>query len=194
MELPELLKKIGGILQKLEIPYVVTGGVAVSVWGRPRYTADIDIAIELLPQKLNALSYELSKIGDDVYVDRNMMSQALQQKGEFNVIDPDSDLKIDFWILRGSPFDTNEIERRVKRKILGQSVFFISPEDLILRKLLWHQESQSDRQLADIVTILGRQKNLDWPYLWKWSKKQGTARILRGLKIGAKGRKSGSSR
>ena len=127
MELPELLKKIGSILQKLEIPYVVTGGIAVSVWGRPRYTADIDIAVELLPQKLDVFSRELSRIGNDVYVDRNMMLRALLQKSEFNVIDPDSDLKIDFWILKGTPFDTSELERRVKRKILGQSIFFISP-------------------------------------------------------------------
>ena len=172
MELPELLKKIGSILQKLEIPYVVTGGIAVSVWGRPRYTADIDIAVELLPQKLDVFSRELSRIGNDVYVDRNMMLRALLQKSEFNVIDPDSDLKIDFWILKGTPFDTSELERRVKRKILGQSIFFISPEDLILRKLLWHTESQSDKQLEDIITVLRRQKKLDWPYLRKWSKKQ----------------------
>jgi|SRR3989344_1675979 len=188
MELPELLKKIGSILQKLEIPYVVTGGIAVSVWGRPRYTADIDIAVELLPQKLDVFSRELSRIGNDVYVDRNMMLRALLQKSEFNVIDPDSDLKIDFWILKGTPFDTSELERRVKRKILGQSIFFISPEDLILRKLLWHTESQSDKQLEDIITVLRRQKKLDWPYLRKWSKKQGTGRILKGLKDQVKSR------
>jgi Na+/glutamate symporter len=43
----ELLKKIAKILDDLKIPYAVTGGFAVSIWGIPRYTADIDIIIEL---------------------------------------------------------------------------------------------------------------------------------------------------
>jgi len=57
-EQEELLKRISKILIKLDISYVVTGGVAVTVWGRPRFTADIDLAIELVPSKLNRLANE----------------------------------------------------------------------------------------------------------------------------------------
>lgn len=39
----KLLIKIAKILKELKIPYLVTGGVAVLIWGRPRFTADIDI-------------------------------------------------------------------------------------------------------------------------------------------------------
>jgi hypothetical protein len=39
----ELLIEIAKILDKLKIPYLVTGGIAVLIWGRPRFTADIDI-------------------------------------------------------------------------------------------------------------------------------------------------------
>lgn len=182
----ELLQKIAGVLKKLNIPYVVTGGIAVTVWGRPRFTADIDIGIELIAAKLEPLAKELLKFGDDVYVDRNMMYRALQRRGEFNFIHPYSALKVDFWVLKDRPFDREEIKRRVKRRINKHDIFFISPEDLILRKLLWYQDSQSDRQLEDVASVIKRQKRLDWPYLWKWSKKQGTVRILRELKTKAK--------
>ena len=42
-----LLIRIVEILNKLEIPYIVTGGIAVLIWGRPRFTANIDIVIQL---------------------------------------------------------------------------------------------------------------------------------------------------
>jgi hypothetical protein len=37
MELEDTLLKVARILDKLEIPYLITGGVAIVVWGRPRY-------------------------------------------------------------------------------------------------------------------------------------------------------------
>jgi len=43
----QLLVKVAKVLDNLSIPYVVTGGMAVTIWGRVRFTADIDIVIEL---------------------------------------------------------------------------------------------------------------------------------------------------
>jgi len=43
----ELLVKIAKILDKLKIPYLVTGGIGVLIWGKSRFTADIDIVIHL---------------------------------------------------------------------------------------------------------------------------------------------------
>lgn len=44
----QLLSKIAKILKDLKISYAVTGGFAVIVWGKPRFTADIDIIVELI--------------------------------------------------------------------------------------------------------------------------------------------------
>lgn len=62
MEIEDLLIKIAEILDKLKIPYIITGGMAVSVWGRTRYTADIDIVVELLAKNINFLAKELLKV------------------------------------------------------------------------------------------------------------------------------------
>lgn len=96
MEQEELLKKLAKILHKLDIPYLITGGVAVAVWGRPRFTADIDIVIELIPEKLDKLAEELLAIEKDVYLDKKMMRGALERRGEFNFIHPGAGLKVDF--------------------------------------------------------------------------------------------------
>ena len=38
----DLLILISKILDGLRIDYFISGGFAVSVWGRPRFTADVD--------------------------------------------------------------------------------------------------------------------------------------------------------
>jgi len=63
------------------------------------------------------------------------------------------------------------MKRKIVKKIAGVDVFLISPEDLILRKLLWYKESESDRQSEDIESIFKRQKKLDMRYIRKWAQK-----------------------
>lgn len=176
MELENTLKKIAKILQRLEIPYLVTGGVAVVVWGRPRYTADIDIIIEL---KRNRVKEFVSALGIEGYIDEDVVNEALKYQSEFNFIDNETSMKVDFWILQDSDFDRSRLRRAVARKIYGQKVYFSSPEDLILKKLLWFNESKSTRQLEDIHSILEIIKNnLDFVYLRKWAKRLDTVDLL----------------
>lgn len=181
MEQERLLREIAEILKKLDIPYIITGGIAVVVWGRPRFTADIDIVVELLPSKLNNLAAELLKIDKDVYVDKPMMQKALLDKGEFNFIHSGSGLKVDFWVFKNDAFDKARLKRRIKKNITGTDIFLTSPEDLILIKLLWYNQSESTRQLEDIESILKIQKKLDMSYIRKWARLQGTISTLEEL-------------
>lgn len=189
MEQEKLLRKITSILEKLAIPYIVTGGIAVVVWGRPRFTADIDIVVELVPEKLDDLAQALLKVDKGVFVDEDTMRQALvdkehlvsrfaRNKGEFNFLHPTSGLKVDFWVMKGNLFDKERLRRRIKKNVFGQDIFFVTPEDLILKKLLWYKEGKSTRQLEDIESILRIQKNLDIAYLTKWAKEHSTLDVL----------------
>lgn len=179
MELENTLKKVAKLLQNLQIPYLVTGGVAVVVWGRPRYTADIDLIIELKKEKVKKFIIALAKEG---YVDEDTVNEALKYKGEFNFVDNDTGIKVDFWMLQNSDFDKSRLNRAVAKMISGQKVFFSTAEDLILKKLLWFNESKSNRQLEDINSIMAIIKDqLDYDYLRKWAKKQKTLGLLREM-------------
>lgn len=157
----------------------MTGGMAVYVWGRPRFTADIDIIIELKDEKVKQLVEILIKEG---YIDEGAVRQALQYESEFNFIDQKVGMKVDFWILKNNEFDKSRLKRRIARKILNQKVYFISPEDLILKKLLWYKETQSTRQLEDIQSIMAILKDkLDFAYMRKWARKQNTLGVLEEL-------------
>lgn len=181
MEQETILRKIGAALEALGIPYLITGGLAVTVWGRPRFTADIDIVIEIPPGKTDALVRSLKALGGDLAVDPQAVAEAVRARSEFNVMDTASGLKLDFWILRDDAFDRERMRRRVQRVVGGQSLSFISPEDLILVKLLWHKESGSTRHLEDIESIMRIQENLDRAYLHRWATQQSTQATLEAL-------------
>ena len=47
MEQPEILRYAVNALEQLQIPYLVVGSFATSIWGEPRMTLDIDLLIDL---------------------------------------------------------------------------------------------------------------------------------------------------
>ena len=102
---------------------------------------------------------------------------ALKERGEFNFIHGETGLKVDFWIKKDTVFSKKEFERRIPKKIRKEKVYFISPEDLILEKLLWYKQSNSSRQLEDIESVLKISK-VDLKYIKRWARKQSTIGIF----------------
>jgi len=164
IEDPEaLLQNIAKILNRLKIPYIITGGFAVAVWGRPRFTADI--VVEIFEKNITSLSKGLMSLGQESYLDETAIKRALIEKGEFNFIHLPTGLKVDFWIKKTN-FDELKIRQGVVKKINNQPIKFISPENLILSKLLWYKKTKSDREIEDIKSILKFTK-IDLNYLKK---------------------------
>ena len=180
MEFQELLKKIAEIMEDLELNYCLTGGFAVSVWGRPRSTFDIDIVIQLKTEKIKPLIKKLRRLSSSGYIEESTVKEAMERGGEFNFIHPESGMKVDFWVIKkGDLIGQKELERKIARNFSGQKIYFISPEDLILSKLRWFKESESSRHLEDIESILkiSREK-IDFDYLKSEAKKQDSLDIL----------------
>jgi len=176
-----LLIKVAQILEQLDIPYAITGGMAVFVWARPRFTADIDIIVLMAQRHIALLAEAVQALSDASYIDTAVMRRALERHGEFNFIDGATGVKVDFFAMEGTPFDRSQLNRRMPQHILGHHVYFVSPEDLILSKLLWFQLGESAKQYEDIVSILRMQPKLDWKYLKKWATIHKTADILNRL-------------
>jgi len=175
-----LLVKIAKILEELKIPYLVTGGMAILVWGRPRFTADIDIIIRLKSENVDKLEKALKALGETGYIDKEAIEEALLRRGEFNFIDGESGIKVDFWIISEDSFSLSELKRRIVKKILGQKIYFISPEDLILNKLKWYKQTESNRHLEDIESIFKISgEKLNKNYLKQQAEKLGFLDILK---------------
>lgn len=182
MTIQKFIDQISSVLDQLKIPYIISGGVAVSVWGKPRHTADVDIVVEInRVEAIKQLTIELKKALPMSFPDIDMATDAFNRKSEFNIIESEYGLKADFFISDNSEYKRLEISRGKLKKIDGKMIRFISPEDLVISKLLWFRESESTRQLEDIASVIN-QTNLDMVYVKKWVIKLSLQNEYKSLK------------
>ncbi|MBI4253359.1 hypothetical protein HY623_04275 [Candidatus Uhrbacteria bacterium] len=176
----QLLIDIVAILEDIDIPYLVTGGMAVFIWGRPRFTADIDIVVELSSLHGLLLKNALRAFSENGYIDQGMIDEAIRDNGEFNFIDDVTGVRVDFFVLKNYAFDKERLRRKIPKTILGRTIYFTSPEDLILIKALWSKESESTRQREDIASIFAVSgEGLDRTYLHEWSERLDVHSIIK---------------
>lgn len=170
MSQQELLAKVVGALESLQIEYMVTGSLASSLQGEPRATHDIDLVVDVQLAKAKRLVREFP--GPDYYVSESAVQEAVRHKKMFNLLDTCEGDKIDFWLLTPEPFDQTRFARRIADEIMGMRVHVSTPEDTILAKLRWAQDSGgSEKQFGDALSIYEVQfQQLDLAYLERWSK------------------------
>lgn len=58
----QLIKKIGSSLDKEKIPYMIIGGQAVLLYGRPRLTRDVDITLGIDSDKFASIEKICKKL------------------------------------------------------------------------------------------------------------------------------------
>ena len=87
MPAPDPLAPFLEPLERLGLPYCVTGSVAASVYGEPRLTADIDIVLLLKVDDIAALRSAFPEAGYYVPPDETLrLELGLDSRGMFNLI------------------------------------------------------------------------------------------------------------
>jgi hypothetical protein len=162
----EFLKEIAGRLDSAGIPYMVTGSVASALYARPRMTRDVDVVIECGP---NDWATIVELFESDCCIDPATVRDAVRSRRMFNVIHNESIVKADFIVRKDDTYRKIEFGRRRQVDIEGTSVWIAAPEDLILSKLRWSKDGDSESQKNDARSILRSVQDLDWAYLDKWA-------------------------
>jgi len=157
-----VLKTIVKKLNKIKIPYMLSGSVAMNYYCIPRMTRDIDIVIELNDAEI---FYQIFK--QDFYVDLETVKNSISEKSMFNIIHLKEIIKIDFIIRKDSNYRRTEFRRKKKIKINSIEIFIVSIEDLILSKLVWAKDSYSEIQLKDVKNLI--REKVDLKYIKKWA-------------------------
>jgi hypothetical protein len=160
-----LLQRICTDLETLNIPYMLSGSLALNIYTVPRMTRDIDLVIALTPESIAPFLALFSEA--DFYYSLPAIQAAVKSHGMFNFIHHQSGYKLDFIVLKPQPFRQTEFQRKIRTDILGFPAWVVSLEDLILSKLIWIQELFSDRQAQDLQHLLSV-KDLDLDYLQNW--------------------------
>lgn len=186
MEQDELLRHLVGALERLGLPYLVTGSIATIYYGEPRFTNDIDVVVELPASRINDFLREFPD--DSFYASEEAARRAVAGHRQFNVIHPASGLKVDVVIPAGDALDRSRFARR-RRVSLGPgcTASFAAPEDVVLKKMVFYRDGGSDKHLRDIAGVLQVSgAEVDREYVAEWADRLGLSdlweSILDGLR------------
>lgn len=153
-ELRAFLTYVIGVLERLDIPYMVVGGFAAILYGEPRLTIDVDIVADMRLHHLRPFvaSFSLS----EYYVSEEGIFDSLTRRYPFNVLQSTTGAKIDIVPLTPDLFTRAAFERRVRLPydLAGHTAMFITAEDVILAKLIAHRKTESDKHLRDARGVL----------------------------------------
>jgi hypothetical protein len=172
--------RVGAAIEAASGRYFVGGSVASSLQGEPRATNDIDVVLEL---PIGRIADLVARLGDDFEVDVAMLREALLHTGSCNIFYLPTVMKVDLFAVGTSPFDESEFARRARVLVRPPAGTLVvkSPEDTVLRKLLWYLDGGkvSDRQWRDVVEVLRvSAAAIDRTYLATWAAQLRLSELL----------------
>lgn len=162
----EFLKALVQFFDQYNIPYMLSGSVAMSAYTLPRFTRDIDFVIHLQKKDIPEL---MKNFSTDYYISEEAVNDAIQRESMFNITDYESGYKADFIILKNEPFSRTEFSRRKKVHFIEMDIYITSAEDLLISKIIWVQHLQSSQQIEDIKS-LSKVTDMNWKYINEWIK------------------------
>ena len=102
-------------LEALEIPYIIVGGFAATMYGISRATFDIDIIVNLEEEHIKALAKAYPP--PRYYADPHQMRSAMQLGSSFNIIDSQLGEKADLFPLSSDLRYQPAFENRIRRTV-----------------------------------------------------------------------------
>jgi hypothetical protein len=163
--------------------YFLGGSLASSLQGEPRATNDIDFVMALPLGKIGELA---GTLGSDFEVDTDLLRDAILRARCANAFYLPIVTKIELFGRGYEPFDESELSRRRTTIVTasGDSRGVKTPEDTVLRKLLWFREGGevSEKQWRDIVSVLQISGHkMDPAYLTGWASRLMSATYSNAL-------------
>jgi hypothetical protein len=155
MPVPSPLQPFIAPLEKLGLPYCITGSVAASIYGEPRLTADIDVVLLLRPQNIASLRAIFPEVEYYVPPVETMVAAAQRSAGGmFNLIHHATQFKADIYVAVDESLHYWALENRRRIELGSESIWVAPPEYVIIRKLEYFREGHSDKHLRDIRFVL----------------------------------------
>jgi hypothetical protein len=172
-----VLHDITARFETLEIPYMLTGSMALFHYAVYRMTADIDVVLELKERRAQLL---IDNLEPDYYVPHNSMRRAIEAQRMFNVLHQGTAFKVDCVLRKSTPFHKAAFDRRKTEDFYGRPVYIITAEDLVISKLEWAADSRSEKQLTDVKNLL--RNELDIEYIKSWTTKMDLDDLFQEIK------------
>lgn len=162
------LQALQDLLSQFQERGVIIGGIAASLLGAPRYTADLDAVFLLSTSQIPEL---LSAAAEQGIEPRIADAPAFARKNRVLLLRHSaSGVNIDL-SLGVLPFEVEMVERSALLEIGPLHLRLPAPEDLIVLKAIAHRP----KDLADIQAIAASHPDLDKERLRYWVEQFGAA-------------------
>jgi predicted nucleotidyltransferase len=126
------LQSVASCLSGAGILYMVIGGQAVLQYGLPRFTQDIDVTIALTPAEAGKV---LNCIEGSFRVLPRNLEKFIRETWVLPVEHLETGVRVDF-IFSATAFEREAIEKAREITVEDMSICYISPEDLIVQKII----------------------------------------------------------
>ena len=171
----KLLKKIARRLDEDNIPYMIIGGQAVLVYGRPRLTRDIDVTLGVDTDNFPVVERVCKKLKLKILPEKpqNFAKETRVLPAE----EITSNIRVDF-VFSYSEYEKQALERTRNVLIGDYPVRFASCEDVIIHKMVAARAIDEE----DIRSILIKNKAaIDLKYVKKWLSEFGRIPEYKGI-------------
>src|SRR5229473_3400565 len=150
----DLLDALADVMGERGVRWYLFGAQAAIVWGSPRLSADVDVTVEIDPAALNDYIATMGEHGfDAVFGDPDFVARTRV----IPFIHRASRMPLDV-VLAGPGFEEDFLQRAVSVDIGGSLIPVISPEDLIVTKIL----AGRPKDIEDIRGVINeRRASLD---------------------------------
>jgi hypothetical protein len=158
----QVARAIADALERRKIPYAIGGAIALGFYAPPRATLDVDVNIFVSPGPAFAKALDTLKASGFVAeTDAEILLRQAQEEGQFR--GRLEGIRVDVFIPT-VPF-YKELKRRVRNAVLlGRPIKILSPEDLLVLKLMFFRRkdlADAEAVLRDQGTALDRRKVRD---------------------------------
>lgn len=148
-DLTATMRRVSELFRRCSIGFHVTGAIACSYHGEPRFTQDIDLVID--PAAARARLEELLRAMEGTFrVDAPLARSAVARGGVFQALDLASFFKVDIYPRELIPGEHDRAE--LCELFPGVVVPLVSHVDAILSKLVWVQKG-SHRSRRDVRSL-----------------------------------------
>jgi hypothetical protein len=105
----DIVRDISARFERAQIPYMLTGSMAMNYYAQPRMTRDIDVVIEITPEDVERVT---DVFRPDYYLSEQNIRESLTHESSFNLIHQESVIKVDCIVRKSSQYRRGEFERR----------------------------------------------------------------------------------
>lgn len=148
--LTRLFVDLAAVLDRRGLAWYVFGAQAAVIWGRPRLTADVDVTVLVPDGVLDAVLADLSQSGFVLRI--SDVEEFVRRTRVLPFVHAGSHVPVDL-VLAGPGLEEVFLQRARRVDLGGTAIPVISPEDLVVTKIL----AGRPKDIDDVQSVLRAQ-------------------------------------